>query len=772
MRPVWGNRPGPSRNQPARGGGTAQPIRRLPLVVVAVTLAAIALFAFVSWHNYVRARSLQIEDMQGDADRALVAVDDRVTRLIDYADSYLRTLRAYYVEHGIDDPSRLLAFREFIEKTRFDDPLTFMGDVVVADADGHPSFVLSQPTPVRTDLSDLPYFKALQADQRDQMIVDSTRFGRVIHEYRFRVIRPIRIGGDFRGVIVMTLRPEAVTDLFTQFGLGPNSTISVMQAEEHRLIARVPVGNRGYFGRTYDNYDLWDQLKEAPRGTFHRESPLDHQSRHYTYLKSPNAPLVSLVGFADIDIDAELAETRRDIELQALAFALAAAAICGLVLRIIGIENRLRLSNANLEHAQRIGRIGSVEVDLTTMKPYWSDELYDIYERDRALGPATLEEFLAYVHPDDRNTVAEMREQHVSGEVRGPNEYRIVLRNGEIRWIHREVEVVRDSAGKPLKLIAAEQDITDRHRMQIELRREHDRLLFAQRMARMGSAEIDLGTGAIVRSDEFFRVVGADPGKPPPDAGQVSIVFHPDDREKVENAVRRMMAGEPVPSMELRTLGADGEIRWVRRDQEIIPADNGKPGRAVVTLLDITDQKRLEIQKDEFASTLLQLANHDALTGLPVLRLARDRLQMSCNMAIRDHSQVAVLFIDLDRFKAANDRFGHAAGDHVLKTVGARLIATIRSGDTAARQGGDEFLVILGGVGAEAAQQVAAKLVDAIQKPIPFGRETINVGASIGIALFPDHASTVDGLLALADRAMYAVKKSGKNGYSLYTAEV
>lgn len=737
-------------------------------VVVATAALVVLLFLAGAVHNYFLARTQEIADSQEDADSALLAIDDHVTRLIDDSDSYLRVLRSFYLDRGLADTAARYALRQFIERTRPGDPRGAIGDIMIVDAAGHPTFILSQPEPARTELADRTYFKALQADPRDRTIIDATRQGRATGEYQFRVIRPILVDGAFGGVVMMTLRPEAIVDLFSKFGLGEHSTIAILHSDERRFIARVPMGDLGYLDRTFADIRLWDFVAKAPRGKFHGISPIDHVGRFYTYMKSPDEPIVSVVGFADEDIDAALAATRRDIAVEVLVFTLFAGALCGLILRIMRVQGRLRWAMASLEHGQRIGRIGSVEVDLVRQRARWSKELYAIYGRDPALGPADLETFLAYVHPADRDKAEEMRRRQLDGIEGGPIEYRIVRPDGAVRWIHREVELQRDAAGRAVTLIATEQDITERRRMEDELQREHARLMVAQRMAQMGSAEVDLRTGAVVRSDEFFRLVGANESTPSDSPDQVALVFHPEDREKVAQAVTRMMAGKPVPSMELRVVGARGEMRWIRRDQEIIRGEGGAPERAVVTLRDITDEKRLEQQKDEFAATLMSLANHDELTGLPALRLARDRLQVACNQAARDNARVALLYIDLDGFKDANDRFGHAAGDHVLKVVASRLVENIRSGDTAARHGGDEFLVILHGIHTDTAQQVAAKLVEAIALPIGYGEEMIRIGASIGIAIFPDHADTPDELMEFADRAMYAVKRSGKNGYGLY----
>lgn len=175
--------------------------------------------------------------------------------------------------------------------------------------------------------------------------------------------------------------------------------------------------------------------------------------------------------------------------------------------------------------------------------------------------------------------------------------------------------------------------------------------------------------------------------------------------------------------------------------------------------------RKVERQRDQIAA----LANHDALTGLPSLRLARDRLDMACSQALRTHTRAAVLFIDLDGFKAANDSCGHLAGDLALRVVAQRLLDAVRTTDTAARIGGDEFLVILNGVETEAvAIRAAQKIIAAIAEPIVYQGSRLHIGASVGISFFPDHGETSDTLLEHADQAMYRVKRTGKNDYAVF----
>lgn len=165
-------------------------------------------------------------------------------------------------------------------------------------------------------------------------------------------------------------------------------------------------------------------------------------------------------------------------------------------------------------------------------------------------------------------------------------------------------------------------------------------------------------------------------------------------------------------------------------------------------------------------------AAHDGLTGLPMPHLARDRLNQAILQARRDQGRAALLFIDLDSFKAVNDTFGHDAGDFVLTTVAQRMQESIRAVDSASRQGGDEFMVVLGNINAvDDATAVADKLVQAIARPMTYQGQTLQVGASIGVAVYPDHADSVEAMMKMADNTMYGVKKSGKNSYAVVTPQ-
>lgn len=162
------------------------------------------------------------------------------------------------------------------------------------------------------------------------------------------------------------------------------------------------------------------------------------------------------------------------------------------------------------------------------------------------------------------------------------------------------------------------------------------------------------------------------------------------------------------------------------------------------------------------------LALHDPLTGLPNRRLLEDRIATTLQHAFRHHSKAAVLFLDLDGFKLINDTHGHAVGDEVLKMVASRLVGASRKEDTVARIGGDEFVIVLGGLsGLNEAKNPAAKLVALMAQPYLIDGLHLHLSTSIGISLYPDHGSTVEALIGLADSALYQAKRSGKNRFCL-----
>ncbi len=198
-----------------------------------------------------------------------------------------------------------------------------------------------------------------------------------------------------------------------------------------------------------------------------------------------------------------------------------------------------------------------------------------------------------------------------------------------------------------------------------------------------------------------------------------------------------------------------------------------RPGTKKMALLgvtvDITDLKNAETRLEESERRYRHLAHHDQLTGLPNRALFFDRLDQALALSRREHAGLALLFIDLDKFKDVNDSLGHDAGDQLLRETASRMNSCIRESDSAGRIGGDEFIVFLRGTeNIHAAELGAEKLRVALDAPFMISGRAVRVSASIGIALFPDHASGSGDLAQRADAAMYRSKAQGRNRISVY----
>ncbi|HEX3511426.1 MAG TPA: diguanylate cyclase [Solirubrobacteraceae bacterium] len=278
-------------------------------------------------------------------------------------------------------------------------------------------------------------------------------------------------------------------------------------------------------------------------------------------------------------------------------------------------------------------------------------------------------------------------------------------------------------------------------------------------------------------------------GMTPDDAYNAAV--HPDDREAYDGASVALHEGRPV-EVEYRLTAADGSVRWVL---DRMRPTTSSDGHLLVggVVADITDRKQAELELFEAnrkraelelreTQRLAHIALHDALTGLPNRVAIQEHLELALRRAERSAAAVALMFIDLDHFKCINDSFGHAAGDELLRAVATRLREAVRNTDVVARQGGDEFLILLPDLSRETPDsqeapsspvvKVAAKIHAALRSPfLVEGIETV-VSASIGISLYPDHAADAGTLIKHADFAMYRAKEEGRDGHALYARAV
>jgi len=230
---------------------------------------------------------------------------------------------------------------------------------------------------------------------------------------------------------------------------------------------------------------------------------------------------------------------------------------------------------------------------------------------------------------------------------------------------------------------------------------------------------------------------------------------HADDRQRVNECMAEIHAGKGM-TLEYRIVQPDGAVRWVENKARLITGPDGRllsiDGVASDIALRRSQAERMEYQ-----------ANHDALTGLPNRSRLNDRIDQALARAGRTGQHVAVLFMDLDGFKFVNDSYGHSFGDKPLCAVASRLSVIVRDCDTVARQGGDEFVILLPDLGrAEDALQVAAEVLDAFTVALPLDGRDLHISASIGVSTHPRDGDDSDSLLKHADVAMYRAKAHGR----------
>ena len=360
-----------------------------------------------------------------------------------------------------------------------------------------------------------------------------------------------------------------------------------------------------------------------------------------------------------------------------------------------------------------------------------------------------------YCSPADRQEfVARMRAN--GGHIVG-GESRLRHKDGREVWVRTNAHFVHDAAGNVVGVEGTTRDNTAQRRAEEELR------LAAKVFESSGEAIMitDAGGRVISVNQAFTRVTGYAAAEVVGRNAKLLASGRHDD-EFFSHMWRSV----------LETGYWNGEIWNRRRNGEIFPEwlgissvrdADGRITHFVGIFSDISERKAAEA-KIEF------LAHHDPLTGLPNRLLLKDRMQQAMAHAERAGRKVALLFVDLDRFKAVNDSFGHPAGDTLLRDAAQRLRACVRDSDTISRHGGDEFLVVLTDLqSSEVPAQIAGKIMATLSAPFRIEAHEATISASVGITVYPEDGAEFDELLKKADTAMYHAKEAGRNAYRFYT---
>jgi diguanylate cyclase (GGDEF)-like protein len=305
-----------------------------------------------------------------------------------------------------------------------------------------------------------------------------------------------------------------------------------------------------------------------------------------------------------------------------------------------------------------------------------------------------------------------------------------------------------------------------------KLSESEQRLANAQRQTRMGSWEWTAGDEAMIWSEGIYRLFDMQqrPGASTYEA--FLHAAHPHDRGALEKAMREALSESRPLSLEHRIALPSGTEHIVHQQGEVLRGEDGSPDRISGTMHDITERRQAE-------DHIRHLAFYDSLTALPNRRMLADHLKRLLNRTKDTDEKIALLFLDLDRFKRINDTLGHAAGDALLRTVAERLMTCVRTTDTVGRPqdegavsrfGGDEFTMVLPGLRSSAeAGIVAHRILKALRAPMVLEGKRLCVTSSIGIVFCPEDGSDADTLLRNADAAMYLAKENGGDTFQFYS---
>ena len=421
------------------------------------------------------------------------------------------------------------------------------------------------------------------------------------------------------------------------------------------------------------------------------------------------------------------------------------------------VAQDLLRNDERLNSAQRIAQLGSWEIELPSMNVRCSAELFRIFELPDSLRPAAkYDDFMARVHPEDQENTHKVLMDSIATRQPASLKHRLLLPDGRIKYVLECCECEYAADGTPRRIIGTSQDVTSEQEMMSQM------LLLASAVQYSGEA--------ILITDAENRIVTVNPA--------FTRLTGYEEAEVVGRNPRFLSAGRTSADEYAHLWNSlnesgfwQGEIWDRRKDGGVYPKwmsisvirdENGGVRYYVAHFTDVSSERAAE-------ERLHHIAHHDVLTGLFNRFSLKGHLDQALAASRRDGSRVALLFIDLDRFKVINDTLGHHVGDELLIEVAHRLQETVRDSDVVARLGGDEFVIMLTGIDhSSAIALVAEKLVFNVGRSYQIGGLDLYTSPSIGIAIYPTDGVDGETLMKNADAAMYHAKMAGRNNFQFF----
>ncbi|MHB8950131.1 MAG: diguanylate cyclase domain-containing protein [Rhodoferax sp.] len=465
-------------------------------------------------------------------------------------------------------------------------------------------------------------------------------------------------------------------------------------------------------------------------------------------------PLVIVVSR---ELDTLFAPWRRDVRSQLLAFVLFAM-LSSLALWFYRRQRlRQRVSQQRLKLATEAAGVGIWEFDLKSKRYHWDPAMFELSGLDPRKVNERNDNWQQLLLAGELDRIKDATRAVIKCGQPFDLTFKILRPDGELRFMRNRAAVHFDEAGAPRRLIGTTEDVTERKQREADLR--------------IAAAAFDCQESIVVTDPDkvILRVNRA-----------FSALLGYTAEEALGQTPRLFKSGrheQPFYAAMWECIKRDGAWQgevWNRKKSgEIFPDllsitavhnEQHEVTHYVGTHLDLTE-------RNEAQAAIEKLAFYDALTGLPNRRLLDDRLHQALSNARRNKTHLALLFIDLDKFKPVNDDFGHAVGDELLLAVAQRLQTCVRESDAVARVGGDEFVVLLSAIeAAPDASAVARKIHDALIAPFVLSQgQSVTISSSTGIAIYPEHGRDETELTQHADAAMYQAKAAGRDRFEVYT---